>query len=167
MRWLLDILRALRGHPKVSVAALTLSTAGTTALLQHEGSVNRVYLDVGKVRTVCVGHTATVKHVAVGTVFSDAECKELLKADTARAQAGVKAAVRVPVTQQQYDVLVSFAFNVGNSALGNSTLVRKLNAGDCKGAAAEFPRWVLVKGKYSQGLANRRARERAAFEEHC
>lgn len=157
----------LRGHPKVAVAALTLSAAGTGALLRDEGSVNKVYLDVGGIPTVCVGHTATVKHTAVGTAFSDADCKALLKSDTAHAQAGVKAAVRVPVTQQQYDALVSFTFNVGNSALGTSTLVRKLNAGDCKGAAAEFPRWVLVQGKYSQGLANRRARERAAFEEHC
>ena len=157
----------LRGHPKVAVAALTLSAAGTGALLRDEGNVNRVYLDVGGIPTVCVGHTATVKHAPVGTKFSGVACAELLKADTAHAQAGVKAAVRVPVTQQQYDSLVSFTFNVGNSALADSTLVRKLNAGDCRGAAAEFTRWVLVKGKYSRGLANRRARERAAFEEHC
>jgi len=151
----------------VAVAALTLSAAGTGALLRDEGSVNRVYLDVGGIPTVCVGHTVTVKRTPVGAQFSDAECSMLLKSDTAHAQAGVKAAVRVPITQQQYDSLVSFTFNVGNSALASSTLVRKLNSGDCRGAAAEFPRWVNVQGRYSQGLANRRARERAAFEEHC
>lgn len=167
MQWLLKILAFLRGNPKMSVAALTLSTAGAGALLQHEGSVPRVYLDPTGIRTVCVGHTVTVQRIPVGTEFSAQQCQGLLQQDTKHAEAGVKAAVRVPVTQQQYDQLVSLAFNIGNTAFARSTLVRKLNSEDCSGAAAEFDRWVYAKGRKLPGLVKRRADERRLFEEDC
>jgi lysozyme len=148
-------------------AVLVLSGAGTAAIMHDEGSVKRVYLDPVGIPTVCVGHTSTVSKADVGRTFTDAQCAELLKADTAVAQAAVARLVKVPITQGQYDALVSFTFNVGASNLKSSTLLRKLNAGDCRGAAAEFPRWNRAKGTVLPGLTTRRARERATFEPGC
>jgi lysozyme len=79
-------------------------------------------------------------------------------------EAGVKRLVKVPLAQGQFDALVSFSFNVGLGALGSSTLLRKLNAGDYRGAAAEFPRWNKAGGKVYEGLTRRRAAERSLFE---
>lgn len=157
----------LRAHPKAAVAALTLSTAGVAGLLRDEGSVNQVYLDVGKIPTVCAGHTRTVSLADVGKFVPDAVCEGLLRQDVSIAESGVKSAVRVRLTQDQYDSLVSLTFNIGNGAFRSSTLARKLNAGDCRGAAREFDRWVLVKGKRVRGLVNRRAGERSRFEAGC
>ena len=76
----------------------------------------------------------------------------------------VDAMVRVPLTQGQYDALTDFAYNAGAGALRDSTLLRKLNAGDYSGAAAEFDRWVYGGGQRLGGLVTRRAAERKLFE---
>ncbi len=70
----------------------------------------------------------------------------------------------VPLTQWQFDALCSFAYNVGAQNLRTSTLLRKLNARDYAGAAAQFDRWVMADGKPLPGLVKRRALERAMFE---
>ena len=80
----------------------------------------------------------------------------------AAAQA-VTALVRAPMTQCQFDALVSFVFNTGAQAFSCSTLLEKLNAGDMAGAAAEFPRWCFATGKRLPGLVARRAAEAALF----
>jgi len=84
---------------------------------------------------------------------------------------GVMSLVKVPLTQGQFDALVSFAYNVGldidtdtlAEGLGDSTLLRKVNAGDFAGAAEEFPKWNKNDGKVMLGLRRRRAAERALF----
>lgn len=73
-------------------------------------------------------------------------------------------AVSVPLTQGQFDALADFAYNLGTGALRSSTLLRKLNAGDYAGAAAEFDKWTHADGKTLPGLVKRRALERALFE---
>lgn len=164
----LRFLLAAGGHrAKVGVAGLALSVAGVTGLMQDEGVVNRVYLDPVGIPTACAGHTATVTRKDVGKHMPDHICEELLRYDVRHAEAGVRRAVKVPVTQGQFDSLTRLAFNVGNGALAGSTLVRKLNAGDCHGAAREFDKWVYAKGKKLPGLVNRRAEERAIFEADC
>jgi lysozyme len=152
---------------RVAVAVLAVSAAGTAGIVAHEGTVNRVYLDPINIPTVCVGHTKTVTRADLGKRFSDATCERLLREDLKDAEIAVKRAVRVPITQAQYDALVSFTFNVGGGALSQSTLVRKLNAGDCWAAAREFDRWVNAGGKPLPGLVTRRADERATFETGC
>jgi lysozyme len=148
-------------------ATLVISAAGLAGITHYEGVERKVYLDPVAIPTVCVGHTATVTSKDVGRTFTEAQCAELLKSDTAVAQAAVARLVKVQITQPQYDALVSFTFNVGVSALGSSTLLRKLNAGDCYGAAAEFPRWNKAKGRVLNGLTARRAWERSIFEPDC
>jgi lysozyme len=147
--------------------AFVLSAAGIAGLIQFEGEVNHVYLDPVAIPTVCVGHTATVTTKDLGKLYSHDVCVELLKSDTQYAQAGVRRLVKAPVTQKQYDALVDFTFNVGVANLESSTLLRKLNAGDCMGAADEFPRWNRAKGRVLPGLIKRRAWEQYMFAEGC
>jgi lysozyme len=88
----------------------------------------------------------------------------LLMKDIARFQDGVNKLVTYkPLTQNQFDSLVDFAFNLGLGNLGSSTLLRKLNAGDVKGAADEFLRWNRAGGQVLAGLTRRRQAERDLF----
>lgn len=130
--------------------------------------VQRVYLDPIAIPTVCVGHTGKdVTKADVGRVFSEERCAELLRSDAQAAEKAVKRCVTFPVTQNQYDALVSFTFNVGGANLCSSTLVRLHNAGDCRSAAAQFPRWNKAAGRVLPGLTKRRAHERAMYEADC
>lgn len=149
-------------------ATLVLSAAGAVGIIQHEGMVQTVYLDPVGIPTVCVGHTGPeVTQARVGESLSEQQCQELLKHDTRTAQAAVGRLVKIPVSQGQYDALVSFTFNVGAGNLQSSTLLRKLNANDCLGAAAEFLRWNRAKGKVLPGLTKRRLDEATTFEQDC
>lgn len=145
-------------------ATLTLSAAGVAGIVQHEASVPVVYRDVAGINTVCVGH---VTSAPVGSRFTNDECAELLQADTQVAQDTIRKAVKVPISQDQYDSLVSFVFNVGTGAFKSSTLLRKLNAGDCRGAASEFPKWDMAGGKHVPGLLRRRQDEASHFVKDC
>ena len=69
----------------------------------------------------------------------------------------------MPVTQNQFDALVSFTYNLGAGNLRSSTLLKKLNAGDYAGAADEFPKWNKAGGKELAGLTRRRNAERDLF----
>jgi hypothetical protein len=75
----------------------------------------------------------------------------------------VERLVKVPLNQNQFDALVSFAYNCGEGNLGKSTLLRRLNAGDYKGAAAQFAAWNKGGGQVLKGLVRRRAAEAALF----
>lgn len=149
---------------KVAAAMLSFSAIGVALLLNHEGVALPAYVDPVGVVTVCAGHTRTAE---LGQHKTLAQCEQLLKEDTVYAEAVVKRNVRVEITQEQYDSLVSFVFNVGPSAFASSTLLRKLNAGDCWGAGAQFIRWDKAKGHKLKGLTTRRADERANFETGC
>lgn len=148
-------------------ATFVLSAAGVAGIIHDEGKVNRVYLDPVRIPTVCVGHTATVTLADVGKVYSDAVCADLLQKDTRVAQAAVQRLVKTPITQEQYDALTSFTFNVGSGNLASSTLLKYLNAGQCRAAAAEFHKWIKAKGKVLNGLITRRERESALFATGC
>jgi lysozyme len=112
------------------------------------------------VPTIGYGHTKTAR---MGMVINEAKAERLLRSDLEWSREAVNGYVDVPLSQEQYDALVSFVFNVGGSAFRRSTLLRKLNAYDYVGAADEFPRWNKQKGKVLRGLTNRRMYERAKF----
>lgn len=152
----------LRG--RVAVTALSLSMAGAVSIVGYEGMRRMAYEDPVGVVTVCAGHTATA---ALGQVKTEAECYYLLKQDTLVAEASIKRLVRQPLTQEQYDALTSFVFNVGEGNFARSTLLKRLNAGQCFAAAKEFKRWVYAKGKKLPGLVKRRALESAQFAGGC
>jgi lysozyme len=95
--------------------------------------------------------------------FSEPEAYDLLRADTQRFSETIKNAVTVTLTQNQFDALVSLAYNIGATAFRNSTLVRKLNAGDYAGAAEQFAVWRISEGAVNPVLVARRATEREIF----
>ncbi|MEQ1307615.1 lysozyme, partial [Acinetobacter bereziniae] len=69
-------------------------------------------------------------------------------------------------SQNQFDALVSLAYNIGINAFQNSTLLKRLNALEYLGAAQQFDVWIKAGGKTVQGLVNRRAVEKALFLKH-
>mgnify|MGYP006048740703 FL=1 len=150
-------------------ATLLLSVLGLASISSFEGTKRVVYLDPVGVPTACTGHTATVTHKDVGKVLSDEHCAWLLRQDAKDAERAVQRLVTVPVTQNQYDALVDFTFNKGEGALANSTLLRKINAGDCKAAGLEFRRWVYAgrPKRVLPGLVKRAAWQEAKWLSGC
>ena len=110
--------------------------------------------------TIGYGHTGTAYE---GQVITKAEAERLLRQDLAWVRRAIARYVTVPLSQEQYDALASFIFNVGEGAFASSTLLRKLNAYDYAGAANEFPRWNKQKGKALLGLTRRRLAEQKLF----
>lgn len=116
--------------------------------------------------TIGYGHTATAKP---GMVIDKTTAEELLRRDVREVERVLNESVKVPLSQSQFDALVSFVFNVGAGKFLQSTLLKKLNAGDFKGAADEFLRWTKAKqnAEYVElpGLLKRRQAERQLFLE--
>lgn len=149
---------------KALAAALTLSASGVLFIQNWEGTKYVAYRDSVGVPTICTGSTRAVR---LGTTATPTECAVRLVEDTTYAGKAVARCVTAPVTQRQYDALVSLGFNIGGGALCSSTLVRKLNQGDCRGAAGQFLRWDYAGKQKLRGLTNRRAAESAEFIKDC
>lgn len=150
----------------MGAAMLSPSPEGVREVQKHEALRQSVYMDAVGIPTICYGSTGRDVYMGMPNATVK-ECEERLRTDLLTARKGVQRVTTHKLTQGQFDALVSFTFNVGTTAYANSTLLRKLNAGDCYGAAAEFDRWVYAKGKRLPGLVKRRAAERAWFEGGC
>jgi lysozyme len=125
----------------------------------------QAYLDPVGVLTIGWGHTNhNGRQFNSGSVWTQAECDTEFRNDMAIFEKAVNELVAVPINQDQFDALVSFAFNVGTGNLEKSTLLKKLNAGDAAGAAQEFRRWNKAAGKVLPGLTRRRASEALLFQ---
>lgn len=158
--------RGGKAHVIAAVAGLTLSAAGLAWLSQEEGRRHVAYLDTAGVWTICDGHTGMARGgtpVKRGDRATDEMCDSMLREDIAVFEQAVRRCITVAITQNQFDALVVFAFNVGAKGVCSSTLMRKFNSGDCYGAARELSRWA----KGGKGLVFRRARERKIFEADC
>lgn len=131
------------------------------ALIKHfEGLRLRAYQCSANVWTIGYGHTAGVRP---GDAITPEQADAFLRQDVSDSEHSVSRFVRVPLTQCQFDALVSFVFNLGAGNFRTSTLLKKLNAGDYSGAADEFSRWINAGGKPLPGLARRREAERLLF----
>lgn len=138
------------------------SMKGRDLIRKFEGEKLKAYQCSAGVWTIGVGHTGP--DVKPGMVITLDRSDELLRSDLARFESAVSRLVKVALSQCQFDALVSFAFNVGEGALGKSTLLRMVNAGDMAGAASEFSKWNRAGGKVVAGLTTRRAAERDLFK---
>lgn len=105
----------------------------------------------------------TTRGVRPGMRISREQAEKLLREDIRAFAACLQRNVKAPLSQSQYNALLSFVYNLGCGALARSTLLRKLNAGNYAGAAEEFRRWVYAGGKKSKGLVRRRKAERELF----
>lgn len=129
---------------------------------RFEGCKLEAYLCPAGVWTIGAGHTGP--EVKQGMKISQGIADALLLKDLTHAADAVERAVKVELTQGQFDALVSFVFNVGKTAFETSTMLKKINGGDFLGAAMEFPKWCNGGGKKLEGLVRRRAAEQAMFE---
>lgn len=126
---------------------------------QPDGSCT-AYLCPARVPTIGWGCTEGVK---LGMRWTLEEAEAGLKREIAKFEAAVNRLVTVPLNQNEFDALVSFAYNVGEGGLAKSTLLKKLNREDRSGAAQQFHRWKRGGGRVLRGLVSRRAREAALF----
>jgi lysozyme len=143
---------------------MNISQAGIKLIEKLEGCILQEYKDEAGVPTIGVGHTGGVY---AGQKITQAQADTLLMSDLKKFVDRVNKFVKVPVNQNQFDALVIFDFNTGS--LDTSTLLKKLNAKDYKGAAEQFIVWNKVtdpdtgKKVVSNGLINRRKAEQTLF----
>lgn len=144
---------------------MAINDDGIRLVKFYEGLYLRAYLDPVGVLTIGYGHTGP--GVFDGQVITEQEAERLLVDDLSQHEAFVDSVVQAPINDNQRAALVSFAFNVGNGSLRDSTLLRKLNTSDYEGASNEFTRWVYgtVNGVKTilPGLVKRRNSERSLF----
>ncbi len=141
---------------------MNTSPRGVMLIKRSEGCRLVPYRDSVGVWTDGFGNTYGV--VPSGPAISQVTADADLARNLAGSERDVARLVTVALSQGQFDALVSFTFNLGAAALAGSTLLRRLNAGDAAGAAAEFPRWCHAGNAVLPGLVTRRAAERALFE---
>jgi len=133
-----------------------INAEGLALLRQWEGCKLAAYRCPAGVWTIGFGHTATAHE---GMTITEAEAERLLRQDLALFEAEVERAVDVALTDAQFAALVSWAYNVGVSAMRRSSLIKRLNQGEYDAVPLELAKWNKVKGKVVRGLSNRRAAE--------
>lgn len=143
-----------------------INNAGLSLIKQFEGLELTAYLCPARIPTIGYGNTNSVTHSDVGRkTITAAQAETLLRADLVRFEKAVERLVTVPLADNQFAALVSFAFNLGEGNLAKSTLLKRINA---KAPIAEVERswmqWVNANGKRLQGLVNRRAAEMALYK---
>lgn len=147
------------------------SSAGLELIKEFEGCLKPVgdgtykpYVCPAGVLTIGWGHTNHHgRKFNEATRWTRAQCDAALAEDLRGFEQAVERLVKVQLNQNQFDALVSFAYNCGEGNLGKSTLLRKLNRGDYEGAAEQFAVWNKGAGQVLRGLVRRRAAEAKLF----
>lgn len=140
------------------------SANGRKRLKREEGERFVAYVCSAGQWTIGVGHTSMAgpPKVYKGLRITAEESDEILARDLKTFEDCINTLVKVPLNQNEFDALVSLVFNIGQGAFKGSTVLRKLNAGDKKGAADAFLMWKKA-GKDPDLLLPRRQRERSLF----
>lgn len=142
---------------------MNISEQGIALIKEFEGFSAQPYRCPAGKLTIGYGHVIHPIETYPEAGITQQEAEKLLKQDVSYAEAMVNHAVLVPLSQNQFDALVSLVYNIGIKAFVNSTLLRLLNDGDTQAAARQFSRWVHSNGKKLDGLVRRRAAEVAFF----
>lgn len=143
-----------------------LNKATVDLIKSFEGLRLKPYLDSANIATIGIGTIRYPNGTAVtmnDPEITEEQAEEYLQHELEQKRAGVEKLVKISINDNQFGALVSFAYNVGLGALGSSTLLKLLNAGNVSGAAEEFLRWDKAGGKKLAGLARRRQAERSLF----
>ena len=125
----------------------------------NDGTCTTYYCPAG-VLTIGYGCTVGIKE---GDIWTPQQAIDALKRELEKHEKAVNEFVKVDISQNAFDALVSFSYNCGSGALSKSSLLKKLNKGDTAGAAAEFHKWNKGGGKVLPGLVRRRAQEAELF----
>ncbi len=146
----------------MSEPRLSTGAKGIALIKNFEGLRLEKYQDVVGKWTIGYGHLI-LPDESFSAAIPEAQADALLRQDLGISEKAVNQYVIVPLTQNQFDALVSFTFNLGVGNLKSSTLLRVLNARQYQDAANEFLRWDKAGGKQVAGLTRRRTAERALF----
>lgn len=141
---------------------MCMSDKGRELLTEWEGKERSAYNDSGGKSTVGVGHLLTAGEYYPAPL-TDEQIDNLLRSDLAIAEEALNAC-NVRLTQNQFDALVSFIFNIGVSSFMKSTLRQKLVAGELNEVPTQLARWNKVANQVSPGLVNRRNKEISLWE---
>ncbi len=138
---------------------LRINDAGLQIIKDSEGLRLDAYQAGGR-WYIGYGHTRTAR---AGMTISETKAEQLLREDVRDAENGVKAAVIVPMNENQFSAMVSLAYNLGVGGFGRSTVLERINKGDYQGAADGFLNHNKAGGKVIEHLTHRREKERALF----
>ena len=141
-----------------------VTEAGLNLIKRFEGFSHTIYICPAGYPTIGYGHLV-LEHEQdqFATGITPAQATDLLRKDVRIAERAVLRLISVPLTDGQFDALVSFTFNLGAGALQRSTLRRKVNRGEHEGIPSELMKWVLAAGKRLPGLVRRRQEEGASY----
>lgn len=137
------------------------SARGRELIRGFEGERLESYRCPANKWTISVGVTGP--HVTEGMKITQAESDELFAASLRTFEQGVNKLVTAPVTQNMWDAILSLVYNIGLQNFKTSTLLKLLNRGEHRMAAAEFGRWIHVSGAVLPGLVRRRRAEAELF----
>lgn len=142
--------------------ALATSPEMRHMIEQWEGLRLQTYRDSVGVATIGYGHTGPDVHD--GEDITEAQADALMTADLHKFEVAVSSMVDMaPTSQQQFDAMVSFSYNLGSGALAGSSLLRYHKAGQFEAAAGEFVKWDHAGGQVLAGLLRRRQGEAAVY----
>ena len=133
---------------------------GLDLIKRFEGFEPEIYLDAAGLPTIGYGHLIRKgEHKMFENGISYEAAVALLIKDVESAERSVLRLINVPLTDGQFDALVSFTFNLGGGALQRSTLRRKINREEHEAVPQELMRWVWAGGRKLRGLIRRRKAE--------
>ena len=136
---------------------MKITNEGINLIKKFEGLRLEAYLCPAGVWTIGYGHTKGVKK---GQVITQLEADNLLKEDLSSFEKGVTSLIKSNINQNQFDSLVSFAYNLGLNNLKSSTLLKKVNSNpNDRTIVDEFIKWIYAGGKPLEGLKRRRQAE--------
>ena len=135
---------------------MQISEEGKNLIKKFEGCELEAYKCAAGVWTIGYGH---IKTAVEGMKIDQATANELFDEEMGEYETYVNTAVTVPLSQNQFDALVSWVFNLGNGNLNASTMLKVINSGDHAGVPAQIKRWNKAGGKVLEGLIRRREAE--------
>jgi lysozyme len=160
--WVLGILAAIHftdRYTRIEENVMAIAESTLALIEGFEGKKYTAYKDSRGLWTIGVGHLIkSSEQYLLNTTLTDQQVDDLLRSDLTWCSDAVDSSVRGNLTQSQYDALYSLCFNIGADNFKNSTVVKKLNAGDKHGAADAILMW-----NKPAVLMSRRQRERALF----
>jgi lysozyme len=145
----------------MTINQLSCGLQGRFLIERFEGLRTTAYQNMFGVWTIGYGHIGP--DVKSGMTITGKQAEEILIKDLTPISEGVNAMVAVRINQNQFDALVSFAYNQGQDVLEESTMLELLNGGDFQAAAEQFSNFASFYGKKTAGLLQRRNAERDLF----
>ena len=140
---------------------MDVSPSGQSFIKSQEGFAPTRHNDAGH-QAIGYGHDI-VAGDDIPARIDRSQANNIFLNDMARVAGFLQSVLKVSVTQNQFDALASLAYNIGFGAFRSSTLLRLLNQGNYRGAAAQFPRWNQSAGRVDDGLVRRRRSEQQLF----